>query len=77
VDASHFDPPPITEERKRTDAAERLKTAHEAAGHDKWFREQVQAGLSDNRPTVSHDAVLAELRADINRIAQGGKRGAD
>ncbi len=33
--------------KSREDSAERLRKAHEAAAHDKWFREQVDAGLAE------------------------------
>src|ERR1035437_734767 len=37
VDASHFDPVAGKTERKRTDAAERMKNAHEAAAYKGWL----------------------------------------
>ncbi|MDO8262176.1 MAG: hypothetical protein Q7T21_03015 [Gallionella sp.] len=33
--------------KSRADAAERLRLAHEAAGHDKWFRAQVDLALKE------------------------------
>lgn len=33
--------------KSRTDASERLRHAHEAAGHDKWFRAQVDVALAE------------------------------
>lgn len=33
--------------RRRQDSAARLKAAHEAAAHDRWFREQVEIGLRE------------------------------
>jgi hypothetical protein len=33
--------------RKRPDRAEALRRAHEAAEHDKWFREQVEIGIKE------------------------------
>lgn len=38
VDASHFDPVALKTERKRSDAAERMKNAHEAAAE--WATER-------------------------------------
>jgi hypothetical protein len=38
-------------------------------GHDRWFREQVQAAIDDPRPSVPHDAVMERTRAIIDRIA--------
>lgn len=44
-------------------ASERMKRAHEAAAHDKWFRAQVQASIDDPRPNVSADDARAEFAA--------------
>ena len=33
--------------KPRPAAAAQMKAAHEAAGHDKWFRQQVEVGLAD------------------------------
>ncbi|WP_296445476.1 hypothetical protein [Rhodoferax sp. UBA5149] len=33
--------------KSRADASERLRLAHEAAGHDKWFRAQVDLALKE------------------------------
>lgn len=40
-------------------------SAEDAAAHDRWFRDQVQAALDDPRPSVPHDQVMAEMRALI------------
>ena len=40
-------------------------TAEEAAAHERWFREQVQAALDDSRPGIPHEQVMAEMRALI------------
>ena len=43
----------------RNDAAERMRYAHEAAAHDKWFRAQVEQALLEaddpNTQWVSHE----------------------
>lgn len=33
--------------KSRADASERLRQVHEAAGHDKWFREQVAVAIKE------------------------------
>ena len=33
--------------KSRADASERLRLAHESAGHDKWFREQVDLAMKE------------------------------
>jgi hypothetical protein len=74
VDASGYAPgtaPAVA----RPDSAERLKRAHEAAEHDRWFRAQVQAALDDPRPAVPHEeikAAWAAKRADLRARAKGG-----
>jgi predicted transcriptional regulator len=39
------------------------------AGHDKWFRQQVQASIDDPRPSIPHDIVMRRTRAIIGRVA--------
>lgn len=34
--------------------------------YDAWFRAKVQEAIADDRPTASHDKVLAEARALID-----------
>ncbi len=78
VDAAAFAPEPVT----RPDRSVAMKQTHEAATHDKWFREQVEKGL---RAADSPDAVWvsnedarkdwASLRAElIARSNAGGER---
>lgn len=56
----------------RPDRAEALRRAHEAATHDKWFREQVEIALKEaddpNTEWVSHEMVkqdMARQRAEL------------
>ncbi|PZU90051.1 MAG: type II toxin-antitoxin system antitoxin, RelB/DinJ family [Shinella sp.] len=35
--------------------------------HDAWFREKVREALADDRPPVSHDVVMDEVQALIDR----------
>lgn len=67
VDASHFDPVALKTKRKRTDAAERMKSAHEAAAYTGWLTQQVQEAIDDPRPNVPHSEVAAEW--DTERAA--------
>jgi hypothetical protein len=67
VDAANYDPNPATATR-RPDRAEALKRAHEAAAHDVWFREQVQASIDDPRASVSDEearALFAQKKATL------------
>lgn len=47
LDATNHSPGEPLAGKSRLDAAERLRLAHEAAGHDKWFREQVAVAIQE------------------------------
>jgi hypothetical protein len=49
--------------KSREDASERLRHAHEAAAHDKWFREQVEIGLAEADDPAAEWATNAEADA--------------
>jgi hypothetical protein len=50
----------------RPDRAEAMRRTHEAAEHDRWFREQVQQGLAEaddpNTAWVPHEAVKDDMQ---------------
>lgn len=58
--------------RSRPDRQEALKHAHEAVAYDKWFREQVQAGLKEmNDPDtqgIPHEVIKEKLLRARDRI---------
>ena len=63
--------------RPRTDASARLKTAHEAAAHDKWFRAEIEAAIVEaddpNTQWVSNEdasSSWAKKRADLVKLAR-------
>lgn len=65
--------------RSRADASERLRNAHQAAGHDKWFREQVELAIAEadgpNAEWISNedaDASWAKRRAELVKRAEKG-----
>lgn len=77
LDATHFSDVAL-EGKSREDASERLRHAHEAAAHDKWFREQVEIGLAEaDDPAaewVTHEeanASWARKRAELLQRAEG------
>lgn len=77
LDATHFSDAPL-EGKSREDASERLRNAHEAAAHDKWFREQVEIGLAEaddpGAEWVTHEeanASWARKRAELLQRAEG------
>lgn len=78
LDATHFSDVALAG-KSRADASARLRNAHEAAAHDKWFREQVEIGLAQaDDPAaewVTHDeanASWARKRAELVKRARGG-----
>jgi hypothetical protein len=79
VDAGGFEPDTTL---RRPDQAERLRAAHDAAEHDRWFREQIEIGLKQaadpNTQWIPHEEVerrwakrRAELQAQIEREQRG------
>jgi hypothetical protein len=73
VDAANFDPDTLKETRKRPDRAAAMRSAHEAAAYDAWFREQVQASIDDPRPSVSDDDARAQFAARKAALRQGAR----
>jgi hypothetical protein len=49
-------------------------TTEEAEAHDRWFRAKVQASLNDERPSIPHDQVMAEMDAIIIEAEQRNSR---
>lgn len=81
VHTGEFEPTaaPSPNDRRGELASERMKRAHQAAAHDKWFRSEVQQALDEARdpnapPSIPHAVVKAdmarqrtELRARISK----------
>jgi len=58
VNAAEFEPGANHKrapDRRSIAASERMKRAHEAAAHEAWFREQVQASIDDSRSSLPDD----------------------
>ena len=70
VDASQFDPVALKTGRTRTDAAERMKSAHAAAAYVDWLTKEVQEALDDPRPSVPHAQVAAEWKIERAALAK-------
>ena len=66
-ETTHYDPVTVKAERFRDDAAERMRQAHQAAAHDKWFRAQVEQALQEaddpNTVWLSNEEVKAHSAA--------------
>ena len=67
---NHTDGEPM-EGRTRADASERLRHAHEAASHDKWFRAQVAQAIKEA------DAPDAQWVSDADAKASWRKKRAE
>lgn len=62
VDAINFDPSGVASAR-RPDRSAALKSAHQAAAHDKWFREQVELGLAEADAPTTTFVAHADVKA--------------
>ena len=73
VDVSAFEPgAPYgpTTDRRGASASERMKRAHEAAAHDAWFRQQVQAAIDDPRPSLDDEQVRELMAARLKTLVE-------
>ena len=62
------------DDKRSATASERMKRAHQAAAHDTWFREQVQASMDDPRASV--DEAMAKKEFAAKRTALAKRAGA-
>jgi len=62
------------DDKRSATASERMKRAHQAAAHDTWFREQVQASIDDPRASVEDAVAKKDFAA--KRAALGKRAGA-
>lgn len=44
-----------------------FETEEQAEAYDKWFREQVEAGMASTKARIPHDQVMAEMQAIIDK----------
>ena len=58
------------DDKRRTTASERMKRAHQAAAHDTWFREQVQASIDDPRESIDDAVAKKEFAAKRAALAK-------
>ena len=65
-DASEWNPSEREPVARSSDSrALALRKAHEAAAYNEWLAAEIQEAVDDIRPSISHDAVMAEMDADI------------
>lgn len=77
VDTAQYDPANV-QIYSRPDRTETMKFVHEAASHDKWFREQVELALKEadapNTVWIPHDIAKTNMqRQRENLLARIGK----
>jgi hypothetical protein len=72
LDASNYSEEGVAR-TQRTDTAERMRRAHEAAAHDAWVRAQVQDALDDPSPSIPHDQVMQDVQAVIDQAREKKK----
>ena len=72
VDARQYDPE-IKPTIKRADAADRMRSAHEAASYKSWLAKEVQEAIDDPRPSVPHAQVAAEWKLERAALAKQAK----
>lgn len=53
-----------------------FETQEKAASYDRWLRAKIQASLSDTRPNLPHDQVMADMRALIDGPDRDRRRAA-
>lgn len=76
VDATGYEPVAPASDRKRTDAAERMKEAHAAVAYRNWLEGKVsaaRAGMADGSNQPIRDAEWAAERTEWEREAHGAE----
>ncbi len=68
LDASDWNPDEKDMSRSRSSQAQAMRSAHQAAAHNRWLAAEIQASLDDPRPSLPHDEVMAAMDADIDTI---------
>jgi len=65
LDATNWNPDQKEVTQNRDSRAQAMRQAHEAAAYNQWLTGEIQASIDDPRPSIPHDAVMAEMDADI------------
>lgn len=66
VDAANFDLN-SKKARVRPDVRERMKAAFESDSYTAWLQKKIAKSLADPRPSIPHDAVMAEMKALLKK----------
>lgn len=65
LDATNWNPDQKEVTQNRDSRAQAMRQAHEAAAYNQWLAGEIQASIDDPGPSIPHDAVMAEMHADI------------
>jgi len=65
LDATHWNPNQKEATQGRENRSQAMRAAHEAAAYNLRLAGEIQAAIDDPRPSIPHDAVMAEMDADI------------
>ena len=65
LDATDWNPDQKNMSQSRQDRAQAMREAHEAAAYTRWVAAELQASIDDPRPSIPHEAVMAEMDADL------------
>lgn len=68
LDATDWNPEEKDMSRSRASQADAMRTAHQAAAHNRWLAAEIQESLEDPRPSVPHDEVMAAMDAEIDTV---------
>ena len=72
VNTAEFEPRPTTgkQDKRSIAASDRMKRAHQAVTYDRWFREQVQASIDDQRPSIDDEQARKQFAAKRAALAK-------
>jgi hypothetical protein len=66
-DAREWNPHAKDEPPGNRGRAEAMRKAHQAAAYSQWLATEIQHAIDDQRPSLPHDDVMAQMDARITR----------
>ncbi|MDD4914163.1 MAG: hypothetical protein PHW13_03880 [Methylococcales bacterium] len=77
IDASNYSAAAIHSKR-RQDASERMRAAHQAAAYSDWLEKEIQEAIDDPRPSIPHDQIVANWQIrKAELLEQANRQGAN
>jgi hypothetical protein len=74
LDATHWNPNQKEATQSRESRAQAMRAAHEAVAYNLQLAKEIQAAIDDPRPSIPHDAVMAEMLADLAALPAGKRK---